>query len=39
MLALGRKLTPVPQLPGLKHKIYKQQFDGYLSFMKKHFNP
>ncbi len=25
--------------PGLKHKIYKQQMDGYLAFMKKHVNP
>jgi uracil-DNA glycosylase len=36
---LSRVIFPFPHLPGLKHKIYKQQFDGYLSFMKKHINP
>lgn len=36
---LSRVIFPFPHIPGLKHKIYKQQFDGYLSFMRKHINP
>jgi len=31
---LNRIIFPFPHLPGLKHKIYKQQMDGYLAFMK-----
>jgi hypothetical protein len=27
---------PFSHIPGLKHKIYKQQMDGYLEFMKEH---
>jgi uracil-DNA glycosylase len=36
---LGRVVFPFPHIPGLKHKFYKQQMDGYLAFMKEHFNP
>jgi hypothetical protein len=35
---LSRIIFPFPHIPGLKHKIYKQQIDGYLAFMKKHAN-
>ena len=33
---LGRIVFPFPHLPGLSHKIYRRQMDGYLAFMKKH---
>jgi hypothetical protein len=36
---LSRTIFPFPHLPGLTHKIYQQQMDGYLAFMKKHVNP
>jgi hypothetical protein len=36
---LSRVIFPFPHLPGLTHKIYRQQKDGYLVFMKKHINP
>ncbi len=32
-------IFPFPHLPGRSHKIYQQQFDSYLAFMKKHMNP
>ena len=35
---LNRIIFPFPHLPGLKHKIYKQQMDGYLKFIKKYIN-
>lgn len=36
---LARFVFPFPHIPGLSHPIYRQQMDGYLSFMKKHINP
>ena len=36
---LSRVIFPFPHLPGRVHKIYQQQFDNYLAFMKKHMNP
>ena len=36
---LSRVIFPFPHLPGMSHKIYQQQFDSYLAFMKKHMNP
>lgn len=36
---LARVIFPFPHLPGRSHKIYQQQFDNYLAFMKKHMNP
>ena len=35
---LSRIIFPFPHLPGLSHKIYRQQMGGYLAFMKKHIN-
>jgi hypothetical protein len=35
---LSRAVFPFPHLPGLKHKIYRQQMNGYLAFMKEHIN-
>jgi len=35
---LSRVIFPFPHIPGLRHKIYKQQMDGYLAFMKEHIN-
>ena len=32
---LGRVIFPFPHIPGLMHKFYRQQMDGYLAFMKK----
>ena len=32
---LSRIIFPFPHLPGLRHKFYRQQMDGYLAFMKK----
>jgi uracil-DNA glycosylase len=36
---LGRVVFPFPHIPGLRHKFYRQQMDGYLTFMKEHINP
>ena len=36
---LSRVIFPFPHIPGLSHKFYRQQMDGYLIFMKKHVNP
>ena len=36
---LSRIIFPFPHLPGMSHKLYQQQFDPYLAFMKKHMNP
>ncbi|MGB6680051.1 MAG: hypothetical protein WBF08_01850 [Candidatus Bathyarchaeia archaeon] len=36
---LGRVVFPFPHIPGLQHKFYKQQMNGYLAFMKEHINP
>jgi len=36
---LERVIFPFPHIPGLSHKFYRQQMDGYLAFMKKHINP
>ena len=36
---LSRVVFPFPHLPGLSHKFYRQQMNGYLGFMKKHINP
>jgi len=36
---LSRVVFPFTHLPGRSHKIYQQQFDSYLEFMKKHINP
>jgi len=36
---LGRVVFPFPHIPGLSHKFYRQQMDGYLAFMKKHIDP
>ena len=36
---LSRVVFPFPHLPGRSHKIYQQQFDSYLTFMKEHINP
>ncbi len=33
---LSRAVFPFPHIPGLSHKFYRQQMDGYLSFMKQH---
>ena len=35
---LSRIVFPFPHLPGLSHKIYRQQMNGYLAFMKEHIN-
>jgi len=31
---LSRIVFPFPHIPGLRHKFYRQQMDGYLAFMK-----
>jgi len=36
---LSRVVFPFPHIPGLSHKIYRQQMNGYLEFMKEHINP
>lgn len=36
---LSRVVFPFPHIPGLRHKFYRQQMDGYLAFTKEHFNP
>jgi hypothetical protein len=36
---LSRDIFPFPHLPGRSHKIYQQQFNNYLAFMKEHVNP
>jgi len=36
---LSRVIFPFPHLPGRARKIFQQQFDSYLAFMKKHMNP
>jgi len=36
---LSRVVFPFPHLPGRSHKIYQQQFNNYLAFMKEHINP
>jgi len=36
---LERVIFPFPHLPGLSHKIYQQQMEGYLEFMKELINP
>lgn len=36
---LSRVIFPFPHLPGRSKKIYRQQFDGYLAFMKACINP
>ena len=36
---LSRVVFPYPHIPGLAHKFYRQQMNGYLSFMKEHINP
>ncbi len=36
---LSRVIFTFPHLPGRAHKIYQQQLDSYLAFMKKHMNP
>jgi len=33
---LSRVIFPFPHIPGLSHKIYRQQMNGYLAFMKEH---
>jgi len=33
---LSRVIFPFPHIPGLSHKIYRQQMSGYLKFMKQH---
>lgn len=33
---LSRVVFPFPHIPGLSHKIYRQQMNGYLAFMKEH---
>jgi len=35
---LSRVVFPFPHLPGRSHKIYQQQMEGYLAFMKEHIN-
>jgi len=35
---LSRVIFPFPHIPGLKHKFYRQQMDGYLAFMKEYVN-
>ena len=34
---LSRVVFPFPHLPGLSHKFYRQQMNGYLAFIKKQF--
>jgi len=36
---LSRVVFPFPHIPGLSHKIYRQQMNGYFAFMKEHINP
>jgi uracil-DNA glycosylase len=36
---LSRVIFPFPHLPGLTHKIYRQQKAGYLEFMMEYVNP
>lgn len=36
---LSRVVFPFPHIPGLRHKFYRQQINGYLAFMKEHINP
>jgi len=36
---LSRVVFPFPHIPGLSHKFYRQQMNGYLAFMKEHINP
>jgi hypothetical protein len=36
---LSRIIFPFPHIPGLAHKFYRQQMDGYLAFMKEFINP
>jgi len=36
---LSRIVFPFPHIPGLSHKFYRQQMNGYLAFMKEHINP
>lgn len=36
---LSRVVFPFPHIPGLSHKIYREQLDGYLAFMKGYINP
>ena len=33
---LSRVVFPFPHLPGLRHRFYRQQMDGYLAFMKEY---
>jgi len=35
---LSRIIFPFPHLPGRRHKLYRQQMDGYLAFMKRYIN-
>jgi len=35
---LSRVVFPFPHIPGLSKKIYRQQMNGYLAFMKEHLN-
>jgi hypothetical protein len=37
LIVLGQDFL-FPHLPGLRHKFYRQQIDGYLAFMKKFIN-
>jgi len=36
---LSRVVFPFPHIPGLSHKFFRQQMNGYLAFMKEHINP
>lgn len=36
---ISRVIFPFPHLPGRKHKIYQQQYKGYLAFIKNCINP
>ena len=36
---LSRIIFPFPHIPGLSHKFYRQQMNGYLTFMKEYINP
>jgi hypothetical protein len=35
---LSRIIFPFPHLPGIRHKFYRQQMDGFLAFMKEYIN-
>ena len=35
---LSRVVFPFPHIPGLLHKFYRQQMNGYLAFMKEYIN-